>query len=299
MKKANCVREKLLRFIRIDENINDVKKLLTPIKDFNDINKLRSMSTGKRTKTLKQTLQISKIDNEVEEKENFKKYINEIGKYYIDMRKENIGRKKLKMKTIKLDTSIKDAIEIKLTNKKNNKKINHTKEEVIELFMSNEEKEAVNIQKKYGLLHDMVSSFKKDVKEIDYEYEFDTGEHTKINEEMFGILAYRGMIDPKHFHKIKVSKSRFSNFEMYEKKFEFFNSLFSPIGEKQSVLGDKGTNENFKDNLIINLLSCSDVSRKDTDNMSNLNLSNSQETMSENEASSLSEVSNDFVMDYN
>jgi hypothetical protein len=289
MRKIDFVRQKLLDFVYLDSYPVEVKMALTQKEEKKRIIKEKSI-------TMAQNLNIN-------DKDNFSKYIQEIDNNYIDSRKQNVGTKK--MKTFKPDfNSIRNPIYLQFSNYK---EVIHDKYEIKELFMNKEENEAILIQDNYNILHKLVESFKRNIKEMEMKYEFETGDHTKINKALFDILNFRGIINPKHFQRLKKGKIKFENvskefkIEVYEKeKLEFLNNLFDPKEndfnkcniERRLINRDNLNNQN-SENVLINLITCSD--RTDMNNLLNLNLSSSDKmSISVSDYSSYSEVSDSF-----
>ena len=224
------------------------------------------------------------------------------------------------MKTQKLDPEyIKNAINYKLASKKILKPVVvHDKNEYKELFINKEEKEAILMQSNFNVLHNLVENFKKNINEVESKYEFEAGDHTKITEEIFDLLNYRGVIDPKHFHKIKAKNTKVTfddnpNVIKIEscdrKKLDPFNLLYSPIEKgKYDNIQDKRVEDNVDsvsrdDKFVINLINCSDASGKETSNVSVNDLSKSVISSEVSDdlscTSYYSEVSNNFDVEDN
>ena len=129
-----------------------------------------------------------------ENKLTFAKYIQEIGKEFIDMRKQDVGKNKIK--AIKIDTSLSfiETINNMKTSSKRKSisfKFSHLNisQLINDLFVSKDEKEAKMIQENFNTLQKLVDNLK--ITGDRNNYRDNNNNFMKFNEELFDILEYK------------------------------------------------------------------------------------------------------------
>jgi hypothetical protein len=148
-------------------------------------------------------------DSRKEEKKFFSKLIQEIGKDFIDLRKKDVGIKKMeKVKKLTIDTNLSfveaiNSLRSSTRRKSTTFRFSHIniKQKIEEIFMSKEEKDAKNIQDNFNKIQIMVRQFKKamskDMTGTDI-FKDQNSNFIKFSEELFDILEFKGIkFDPK------------------------------------------------------------------------------------------------------
>lgn len=239
---VNSIRTKLLLFIDQEHNsyiknchvkLNNMlpKEIIKEYSDSFTVTIQNPVITFRgNPEVVKEQLSVKKkINNISEEKMSnnrgvliFSKCINEIGKEFIDQRKKNVGMKKLsdnKKPSVSIDTELSfietiNNIKSVRSNKSSAKKKSDLnflfpKQNIRDLFMDKEEKEAKNIQDNFNKLQKLANKFKVNKNEplsFRQNYTNNNGSNNmnfynnfaKFNQELFEILQFKGVkFDPK------------------------------------------------------------------------------------------------------
>jgi hypothetical protein len=153
-------------------------------------------------------------DSKNEEKKFFSRFIQGgMGKDFIDLRKQDVGIKKMeKVKKLTIDTNISFVEAFNTLQSSNRRKslsfrFSHVNNCVEELFMTKEEREAKNIQEGFNKIQALVRMFKKaefGTTTATSTYKDKNSNFLKYSEELFDILEFKGI---KFDSKILSSES--------------------------------------------------------------------------------------------
>jgi hypothetical protein len=223
--------------------------------------------SSKRESKIKQSrrrISTGSVEFKREEKIFFSKFIQEIGKEFIDLRKQDVGIKKMeKFKKLTIDTNLsfmENLNSLKSSNRRRSAtsfRFSHVnfKQKLEEMFLNKEEQGAKNIQDNYNKLQEMVRLFKctgsKDL--TNQEFKVNSNNFLKFNEELFDILEFKGIkFDPKVLSTEKTRRMLRGSYEIPQNPFSS-NQLFAKTDQKElkhksnSIInvGSNGNNNPF------------------------------------------------------
>jgi hypothetical protein len=210
--RINSARLKLLTYIEKENEIylqrSDIqfnsKKPVEIMRKYSIIRIKRSHTSNNKLKDTCKKISGGSKEFLKEEKAIFTKFMQEIGKDFIDLRKKDVGVKKMeKIKKLTIDTNLSF---VEAFNNISSRKRSNTfrfsyvnlKQKLEELFMSKEEKDAKYIQDNFNKIQDMVRLFKKTPSKDFTNFKDSNTNFIKFSGELFDILEFKGIkFDPK------------------------------------------------------------------------------------------------------